>query len=91
MAKEDIPVVVFSGSILQAEMLKSVLEDEGIKAYLQDETMGTLAPFIAAPGGLGAVKVLVAGRDADRAREIVAEVRQHQAENEDAAKGEDPG
>ncbi len=67
------PVEIYSGDIMQAGFLKSLLENAEIKAYLKDEIMGTLNPWFASPGGAGAVKVLVAGNDAERARAIAEE------------------
>ncbi len=64
-------VEVFSGSIYEAEILKSLLSDNQIDAYLQDEYMGTIAPWNAAPGGVGSVKVVVSSVDLERTRPIV--------------------
>ena len=75
MADDHEPVVVFSGSIVEADMMKNILESEQIRAFLKDETLGSLAPFMASAGGSGAVKVLVARRDEARAREIVSDVQ----------------
>jgi Rad3-related DNA helicase len=69
------PVVVFSGTLLEADMVKSLLENEGIPAYLKDEYMGTMVPWNVAPGGAGAVKVVVAQRDETNALSIVEEYR----------------
>jgi Putative prokaryotic signal transducing protein len=63
--------VVYSGNIVQADFLKSVLEGEGINAILEDQFTGTIAPYAASAGGAGAVKVLVALADVDQARPIV--------------------
>ncbi len=65
------PVEVYSGDIMQAGLLKSLLENAEISAYLKDEIMGTLNPWWTAPGGAGAVKVFVSGEDAERAKEVV--------------------
>jgi Putative prokaryotic signal transducing protein len=62
--------VVYSGNIVQADILKSVMEGEGIEAFLEDEFIGMIAPYVS-PGGTGAVKVLVAKSQLDRARAIV--------------------
>ncbi len=59
--------VVYSGNIVQADLLKCVLEGEGIAARLEDEFIGTIAPYAASAGGASAVKVLVAERDMDHA------------------------
>jgi hypothetical protein len=66
-------VVVYAGDIVNADLLKGILESKGISSYLQDEFLGREFPYIAAPGGAGAVKVVVAEQDLERARPIVAE------------------
>ena len=63
------PVEIYCGDIMQAEMLRSLLENAEINAFLKDEMMGTLT----APGGAGAVKVLVSNQDAEGAKAIVEE------------------
>ena len=62
--------IVYSGTIVQADLLKCLLEGAGIHAVLQDEFIGMIAPYVS-PAGAGAVKVLVAKSDMDRARRIV--------------------
>jgi hypothetical protein len=71
--KEMNPVEVFAGTVLQAAMVKSLLENADIEAFLKDEFMGTLNPWYAAPGGAGAVKVLVAAMHCKRAEKVVEE------------------
>lgn len=66
-----VPVEVFSGTELQAGMVKSMIEYAGIDAYLQDEIMGTLNPWYTAPGGAGSVKVIVSSLNYEKARQIV--------------------
>ncbi len=68
-------VEVFSGSIYEAEILKSILADNKIDSYLQDEYMGTMAPWNVAPGGVGSVKVVVSSDDLERAQPIVDDYR----------------
>jgi hypothetical protein len=67
------PVEVFSGTIWDAELVKSLLENAEILTFLKDENTGTLAPFYAAPGGAGSVKVVVSNLDYDEAIAIIAE------------------
>ena len=69
--KEFSPVEVFYGTIIQAEFLKSILEDNEIEAFLKDEINGTLVPWIVTPGGIGSVKIVVAQKDFDIAMTIV--------------------
>ena len=70
---EITPVIVFSGSIWKAELVKSILEDAEILTFLCDENTGTLAPWYAAPGGAGSVKVVVSSLDFERAKSIIEE------------------
>ena len=69
----EVPVEVFAGSIISAGMVKSFLENASINAYLKDELMGTLNPWWVTAGGVGAVKVVVSSRDAEKALELVRE------------------
>jgi hypothetical protein len=69
--------VIYSGNIVQADVLKCLLEGEGIPALLEDEYTGMIAPYAASPGGAGAVKVVIFTRDADEARRIVEDFVKH--------------
>jgi hypothetical protein len=81
-AEEHIePVEVFDGTSWQAEIVKSMLENEGIHAYIKDNILGTLIPWNVAPGGAGAVKVFVAGADAEQAKLVVDEYEKNTKEN----------
>ena len=70
---EVVPVAVYSGTIMDAEIVKSLLENAEIETFLKDENMGMLAPWYTAPGGAGSVTVVVASTDLEKAREIVAD------------------
>jgi hypothetical protein len=70
---EIVPIEIFAGTIWQAEMVKSLLEDAEIQAFLRDENTGTLAPWYTAGGGAGSVKVVVSSLDYDKAKLIVEE------------------
>jgi hypothetical protein len=50
---------IFSDTIFQAGMVKSLLEDVGIREFMRDEFLGAITPLWALPGGAGAVKVFV--------------------------------
>jgi len=62
---------IFSGSAIEAEMVKSILKDSEIESFLKDEYMGTIAPWQSAPGGVGSVKVLISSLDYTQAKKIV--------------------
>lgn len=40
----DQPTVVFTGSFLEANILRGLLGSEGIRAHLNDELMGMMVP-----------------------------------------------
>jgi hypothetical protein len=75
--KEIIPVEVFSGTIMEAEIVRSLLENAEIKTYLRDENTGTLAPWYTSFGGIGAVKVIVSSSDQNKAEIIVADYKKN--------------
>ncbi len=67
------PVEIFAGNPWHTGMVKSLLENAGIEAFLKDDIMGTLNPWWTDPGGAFPVKVFVAFRDYNEARQIVDE------------------
>ncbi len=64
-------VEVFAGNIIEAGMVRHVLSSHGIETDLRDELLGMLAPWVASPGGAGAVKVMVGIDDAHAATTII--------------------
>ena len=66
-------VVIYAGTIFDAQLVQSLLESSEIHAYLKDEYSGTLVPWWVSPGGAAPVKVLVADKDEAEARSIVAD------------------
>jgi hypothetical protein len=75
MRDDDAPVPVFTGSLAEATLVRSALDAEGIPCYLENETLGRLVSWYVAPGGVGAVRVLVAPADLERARDLVESAR----------------
>ena len=71
MPEENDLVVVYAGNSIEAGILKGLLEDDGIKVFLKDEFMGSIFPGYVTGGGGGAVKVIIAKSDLDRAKPIV--------------------
>lgn len=71
--KDTEPVEVFAGTSWQAGVLKSLLENAEIETFMKDSIVGTLSPWWTAPGGAGAVKIFVSGRDYEKAKVIVDE------------------
>ncbi|HZJ71886.1 MAG TPA: DUF2007 domain-containing protein [Planctomycetota bacterium] len=67
-------VEVFAGSPVKAGMIRSLLEADGLMAFVRDENAATIWPSPLVGAGLGAAKVVVPRDQADRAREILANV-----------------
>ena len=66
MDDEDKPVVVFSGSLIDADLLKVFLEENKITAFLQDQLMGTVSPW----GIQNIVKVVVSASDLGKVKPL---------------------
>jgi hypothetical protein len=64
-------IEIFDGTPWQAGMVKTLLEDAGIEAFIMDEIVGALAPWWAAPGGAGSVRVTISSDDYEQAKKIV--------------------
>lgn len=66
-------VEVYAGNLVEAGMVKSLLEDAGVQTFLKNEMMGTFSPWWVTPGGTGSVSVVVAHHDLEKAKAIVEE------------------
>lgn len=67
------PAEVFAGTIMQCEMVKSLLENAEIEAYLKDEINGTMVPWVTSAGGINSVKIVVSSVDFEKAMIVVDE------------------
>lgn len=73
--QEIYPVIVFEGNDWEASMVKSLLENAEIEVFVKDGRMGVLAPWNIAPGGAGAIKIIVSNVDYEKAKEVIDEYR----------------
>jgi Putative prokaryotic signal transducing protein len=73
---ENAPVTVYTGYGWEAAMVKHLLENEGIEAFLNNENLSTVAPMYVSAGAWGTVTVVVARKDLERAKPIVAQYEQ---------------
>ncbi len=71
--KEHTLVEIFAGKTIDAEIVKTLLENAEIEAYLKDELIGNLVPWNASAGGAGAVKIYISSADYEKGKEIVEE------------------
>lgn len=74
MAEDQIKsVIVYASTPIEASIVQGLLENAGIPAFLRDDLMGTIFPWHAAPGGAGAVKVVVSSTYLSEAQQIVSQ------------------
>lgn len=77
--KDNINAVeIFAGTAFEAGFVKTMLEDAGIEVYFKDEHIGRLNPWWAAPGGAGAVKLVISSLDTEKALPIIREYERNQ-------------
>ena len=81
MTTEQEPVEIFAGTTWEAEMVKSLLENEGIAGFLLNEA-GTVFPFEITENGTAAVKIMVAAADSEAAMRVVEDYRANTADSE---------
>ena len=74
MAIEKEPVEIFAGSSWEAEMVKSLLENEGVTGYILNEA-GTVFPFDTLETGTAPVKIMVDQQDYITAQTVVDNFR----------------
>jgi len=68
-------VLVYSGTVTQADVVKGLLADAGIKAFLDSEQMASTLPIAVDFAGDEAGRVMVAQEDESKAREIIAQAK----------------
>jgi hypothetical protein len=82
MSSEEDLVIVYSCNQMEAGILKGLLEEKEIPVFLKDQVMGTVAPWFAAAGGAGTIKIMVPADKAEQAKSIIEEFRQREAGEE---------
>jgi len=66
-------MVVFEGTPVEVDLLKSLLDGSQITCFIKDETMGRFAPFYTSVGGQNPVKLVVPKNELDNAKPVVEE------------------
>jgi len=64
---------------IEANIIRSRLEQEGIACWLQDENSATITPFLA--DSIGGIKLMVAESQAERASELLEQFRNEKKSN----------
>jgi|GEM_PF-2720945 len=66
-------VRVFSGSHVDAEIMKQILEENGIAATVRNELMSSIAPYQVSGGAIAPADVEVFEKDREKALMLVEE------------------
>jgi len=66
--KEDKIVQIYSGTLWEAEMITSLLKEEGIESFLKNSVLNSYAYN---PAFSQEVKVMISSSDVEKARDIV--------------------
>jgi hypothetical protein len=65
--------------LMEATLMKSVLEASGIEVYLVDENISRLKPIYS--WAIGGIKLIVPDNQINRAREVIREYRSKQSDD----------
>ena len=68
-------VELYSGTLWEVELLRSLLENAEIESYIKDEIIGTNFPWHASPGGANPIKVIISNLDFDKALIILEDFK----------------
>ena len=74
----SVPVQSFDNDI-EANIIRSRLEQEGINCWLQDEASATTTPFLA--NSIGGIKLMVPDSQVDKAKELLSIFKQQAEDN----------
>lgn len=66
-------ITIFSGSPMDAEIVKEILADNEIIAHVKNQLMGQIAPWQVSAGGVDPVEVEVLIQDQEKAQSLVNE------------------
>ncbi|MBN1408241.1 MAG: DUF2007 domain-containing protein [Calditrichaceae bacterium] len=71
--KDSELIVVFEGTLVEVDLLKTKIEAEEITCFLKDNYMGTQAPFYTSIGGAAPIKLVVPKSDIKKVEPIIKE------------------
>jgi hypothetical protein len=76
------PVQVFAGTMWEAGIVKSLLENAEIEVYIINEILGIKNPWISTSNEADLVKLIVSNSDEGKAKIIVEEYENNRKTNE---------
>ena len=66
---------IYSGSFLNAQFVANVLDENNIKCMVKDDYQNSIIAGWVSPGSENSVRVFVANKDVEAAKEVIKNVR----------------
>ena len=74
MAADEL-IHIYSGSFLNAQFVANVLDENNIKFMVKDDYQNSIIAGWVSPGSENSVRVFVANKDVEAAKEVIKNVR----------------
>ena len=74
MAADEI-IHIYSGSFLNAQFVANVLDENNIKCMVKDDYQNSIIAGWVSPGSENSVRVFVANKDVEAAKEVIKNAR----------------
>ena len=74
MAADDL-IHIYSGSFLNAQFVANVLDENNIKCMVKDDYQNSIIAGWVSPGSENSVRVFVAKKDVEAAKEVIKNAR----------------
>lgn len=74
MAADDL-IHIYSGSFLNAQFVANVLDENNIKCMVKDDYQNSIIAGWVSPGSENSVRVFVANKDVEAAKEVIKNAR----------------
>ena len=74
MAADEL-IHIYSGSFLNAQFVSNVLDENNIKCMVKDDYQNSIIAGWVSPGSENSVRVFVANKDVEAAKEVIKNAR----------------
>lgn len=74
MATDEL-IHIYSGSFLNAQFIANVLDENNIKCMVKDDYQNSIIAGWVSPGSENSVRVFVANKDVEAAKEVIKNAR----------------
>ena len=74
MAADEL-IHIYSGSLINAQFIENVLDENNIKCMVKDDYQNSIIAGWVSPGSENSVRVFVAKKDVEAAKEVIKNAR----------------